>query len=84
MFAQRFDCLFSVIRNKEGRTVILKRQNAEIALDDVDALAEKYYKDKKREIIVQTDLPESEVQPLVSKLESHGFSVRVKPQISFP
>jgi len=74
---------FNVSRTNDGPVVITKYRTKEISLEDVDRIAAKFQEQKRREVLIQSDLPSTDLQPLASKLEAHGLKVRFVPQVVF-
>lgn len=74
---------FSIIRNEEEKLVILRPQCQEVALQDVENQAADFLTQDRREILIQSDLSTADLQPIVSKFEANGLTVRLVPQVIF-
>jgi hypothetical protein len=72
-----------VARASDGRIVITKFKTKEISLEDIDKIASKFQEQKCQVILIESDLPIADFQPLVTKLEAHGLKVRVEPRVVF-
>jgi hypothetical protein len=83
MTARRLGAKFSVVREDGESVKIMSSEDQGISLDDVDSLVDKSFTNRTRLVLVQSDLSEFDVAPLVSRLNAHGLKVRVEPHVKF-